>query len=326
EGKTSPVARWVKDVVADREMFKKFGVGAKTLLVLTDGEDNISPNPFEVIKTALEGSGVSLKMALFQSGSERENAIKQYSGIRKLDPPGDYWEADQQAALVENLKQAMQPQIQVLRKNLEVVTEIHNATVKGMRALPLKQGFFGWSEKVPRGTYKISTSGIDRTDLLLEPGDRALLEMVIRDGRLAFQPHRYTNFVVPPAYPQLKAQDSRDLVQLALPKMVLQPTERGAYDLELLLMMDRKFRGGAELQMEKPQFAWIEVRPGADKAPIMSDVENVNNYPAPAWKVRVPNWPSKSNNALIDAYPPSISAWWLDNFATNAQFETRNKE
>src|SRR5262249_53261912 len=121
EGKTSPVAPWVKDVVTDREMFKKFGVGAKTLLVLTDGEDNISPNPFEVIKTALEGSGVSLKMALFQSGSERENAIKQYSGIRKLDPPGDYWEADQQAALVENLKQAMQPQIQVLRKNLEVV-------------------------------------------------------------------------------------------------------------------------------------------------------------------------------------------------------------
>jgi hypothetical protein len=55
-------------------------------------------------------------------------------------------------------------------------------------------------------------------------------------------------------------------------------------------------------------------------------VENVNYFPAPAWRVRVPNWPSKSNNPLIDAYPPSISAWWLDNFAINAQVATRNKE
>ena len=295
------------------------------MLVLTDGEDNISPNPFEVISKALQGSGVSLKMALFQAGTERENAIKQYSGIRKLDPPGDLWEAEQRDELIRNLKEAMQPQILVLRNNLEIVTEIHNATVKGMRALPLRQGFFGWSEKVPHGTYKISTSGIDRTDLLLQTGDRALLEVVVRDGRLAFQPFRYTNYVVPAAYPHLRAQDQRDLVQLALPKMVLQPTERGAYDLELLLMMDRSFRGGSELQMEKPQFAWIEVRPGADKAPITADIENVNYYPAPAWKVRVPNWPSKTN-ALADAAAPSISAWWLDSFALNAQFETRNKQ
>ena len=54
----------------------------------------------------------------------------------------------------------------------------------------------------------------------------------------------------------------------------------------------------------KPQFAWFEVRLARNQDAKMADIENVNDYPAPAWKVRVPNWPYKTG-PLIDAAPPS---------------------
>src|SRR5438309_1873725 len=207
---------------------------------------------------------------------------------RGFDPPGDYWEPQQQGELIDALKRAMRPHIRVARESGELETTIHDANQHGMQSLPLREKFFGWSPPLSRGTYKISTSGVDETLLLLNPGDRALVELVVTDGKVKFQPYRYTNFIVPATHPQLRAQDPRDLVQLALPKVVMQPTQRGGYDLDLLLLMDREFRGGTNLQMERPQFAWFEVRPGANSETRMADVENVNYYPAPAWKVHVP--------------------------------------
>src|SRR5207249_2513422 len=123
---------------------------------------------------------------------------------------------------------------------------------RGMQALPLGEKLFGWSPLVSRGTYRISTGGVEQTLLLLNPGDRPLIELAVKNGRLAFQPYRYTNFIVPATHPHLRARDARNLVQLALPRVVMQPNEHGEYDLELLLLMDREFRGGTDLQMERP--------------------------------------------------------------------------
>ena len=330
EGTTSPLARWIRDAVKDRGTFKKL-VGAKTLLVLTDGADNITPDPYTVISDALKGSDVSLKIALFNDGKikaeqdDLKKALDLIKRIRQFDPPGDFWRAEQKAELIEALRRAMQPQIQVLRANGEVETAIHNPNGRGMQALPLRERFFNWSPSIPGGTYKVSTSGMDRTDLWLAPGDRLLLELRYRGAKPGLQPYRYTDLVVPPTHPQLKATDNRNLVQLAVPKVVIQATEQGGYDLDLLLLMDRAFRSGTAVQMDKPQFVWFEVRLAGNQDAKMADIENVNGHPAPAWKVRVPNWPYKTN-PLIDAAQPSITAWWLDSFPTNAAILTRDKK
>src|SRR5262249_57767596 len=129
------------------------------------------------------------------------------------------------------------------------------------------------------------------------------------DGKLAFRPFRYTDLIVPSTQPHLRAQDRDNRVQLVLPKVVLQQTPEGKYDLELLVMMDRT-RGDPECRLARPDFFEIEVRPGANQPPLRAIVAVVNYYPAPAWSVRVPNWPHKTN-PLIAAVPPSISTRWV---------------
>src|SRR5262249_43962912 len=128
DGKRSPVARWIEDAIKKEKMFAG-ARGAKTLLVLTDGADNISPNPFDVISGALKGQNVSLKIALFNNGTVKaeeadlKKAAEIFKGIRHLNPPGGYWEAEGQNALIEALKQAMQPQIRLTDLNGEPVGE-----------------------------------------------------------------------------------------------------------------------------------------------------------------------------------------------------------
>src|SRR5262249_17990638 len=104
----------------------------------------------------------------------------------------------------------------------------------------------------------------------------------------------------------------------------LVPARNGEYDLDLLLMMDIKFRGG-DPSLAKPRFAWFEVHTqnADEKTPVWRrlEVKNVFGYPSPAWSVTVPAWPHApgSSNVLKDPALPSISAWWLEAWPANSQ-------
>ncbi len=82
-------------------------------------------------------------------------------------------------------------------------------------------------------------------------------------------------------------------------------------------MMDRYHAHVDESRMDRPRFAWFELRSReqrSDEPPVTLNVENLNYYPAPTWRLRAPGWkPSQGQvNVAQFASVPLLSAWWLD--------------
>src|SRR5262249_55538813 len=157
--------------VVDDGLFR--GVtGHKTILVLTDGMDTVSKDPGGIVANALVDQDISLQMVFFQAGNEWATAEAQFNRVRGFNPPGELWQARDQDTLIRHLRGAMQQQI-VLQKN-------GRALRRDIRALPSKSYLEGWplGGLDPSPNYQIGTAGTRPTNLLLDPGDRVLLDLI----------------------------------------------------------------------------------------------------------------------------------------------------
>ncbi len=284
--------------------------GYRTLLVLTDGDDNrfegrkdpeYNPDGKKQVQTVLkeqfEKSGIAVKMVGFQlSDEERKRATRQFISPIPLLPQGEYFPADKLDDLVEKLRKALRQQLayRVLAigdsknpKDEQTVTRIgsnpswarlgdaeYNVRVDALRPL----------------TQRVHT----RT------GDSLLLKLVQNDRDLALERVLYAKTNDPLTLPPPVKAGS-----WLLGFWQNQRTDRGYLQVRTTVELAERLSARPEeaLDLPRPNLAWFEVHRGEDKTP----VPGLRFYPlyaepAPAWRLDVPDWSEK------DA--PTVQTWW----------------
>ncbi len=155
-----------------------------------------------------------------------------------------------------------------------------------------------------------------RQDLWLGAGDRMLLNLRRGEGRISFERGLFGLEENNRYRPALVRDNWRTSVL------------RNGYlvsdsSLRLLLAVEdqrkRLPRAEEALRQVRPGFLWLEVRPRgvpAKQPPLggspISDVTwfNDEHYPAPAWGLRVADWPTEMWNRPLG---PELELWWNDN-------------
>jgi hypothetical protein len=302
--------------------------GFKTVLMLSDGDDNVAEGatPGDVVQRAFRDSDVVPQIVCFRAKAEEwDNAVLQFGRIRNFDPPGQIWPARDQAELIDRLRDAMLPRIR-FRRGENLVPSLHNAQQDGLRiSLPGvgadQRDNENWTPPLEIGPYTLRSLSSKPFPLVLERGDRLWLELRLDGTALKLAPARYTDDVTR-EFPRLRTTAQN--VRLAVANCRLR-APRGPDDLEVLAMLERDPNNPDELALVKPRFVWFEMRtqnaPANNPGLMPLTIENVPYYPASTWRVTTPNWPAagpEEKNVRKNPAKPIVAAWWLDRWPGNA--------
>jgi hypothetical protein len=322
---------------ANRQGFPTSYLGFKTLVVLTDGEDNrfnytgedpagtgkqirvTDPklNPTgrktipEFIREEFKDTGVMVNLVGFKVDSKREkdSLTAQFKdAIEKLPLKGHFYTVDDEAQLGATLRQRMK---QKLRFRLETV---EGQVVNG---LPDLDGCWPISDSVKNdtfirldhpGAYKVIVQ-IDKFPeqrIYVDSGDYLLINLTRDEGRgdLRFERVLYGDDFYKGRSPVEKSN-----WLLAVQQNVVR--KDGA--LEMLLTLentrDRAPRNRT-LQQVRPVGLWMELETAEIKPtpPLGLRWGELAGYPAPAYAVDVAEWP-----VVRDSKKPArpiVRAWW----------------
>ena len=332
KGDSTPLAEMLVKAIDNEkgETFPDKYVGFRSIVVLTDGDDNVTDNeerpatsaPGDLVLKALRkaSNDIALNIILFGvNETERQRAVTQFKSItetRNFDDigmtSGVIWsDVTNGKELVEKLRLSMLPKVQVVRGTERLPQELGIAL--------FEEGSRRFSKPVDPGTYQLRALGLRSRKLLhLEPGDRLLLEMR-RDGdRMDLRIPLYADILT--YIPEYLRKDSADgKVHMTVTKKSL--TDHGDHnDLKLVATLEKKVEDRVEeLRMERPWFTWFEVSPlNADngKKPLYLSIKNLSDRPVPTWTIEAGRWVAEAgkNNALDSPALPSVTAWWVDGF------------
>ncbi len=318
-GTNTPLAHAIVKA-ADQGLPSQF-IGFKTILVLTDGDDNVSNEQAgdEVVR-ALANRNIALKMIfLLASKGEEEHARTQFRRIEELDPPGEFYTARTEGDLIAKINDAMLPRVRTFHSDGQSLSEVRT---EGRGRLPVTlQGtnLYRWSPAMAPGSYMLRALNSRQTSMLLSRGDRLSLELVRKDARVEFRPRLFIPDVIRPDGRELtavSADGQKVHAGLANCRLVPHEGDDNTLDLEMLLLLERE-RQPEEMHVTRPEFTWIEVRTqneGQGPNALMSRVENELDFPSPAYKVRIWKWPAApgEQNVLRTPSRPAITIWWRD--------------
>lgn len=282
----------------------------KTLVVLTDGDDNtISPEATaQKFRSEFRGQAIFVHMVLFKSPTqdERDRALRQFEQpLKDLERWGrldkmDELDAKEVARLRQALDEVMRPRV---RLYLPSGREVWAQT--GFRIRFPKEAGGEWLE-LQAGPYDAQLNRPTREAvqqrLDLRAGDRLLLDLRAYGGRLRFERAFYADEAEANAG---NRQRDRDGWRFA----VLQNQNQDGRRVELLMTLEETESrmppdDRQALGQIRPLFEWFDVKPrGSDPAPPLR-WWNEPGYPAPAWRLRAEDWPG--------AQPPAVQVWWDD--------------
>ncbi|MCE9532911.1 MAG: hypothetical protein K8T89_17575, partial [Planctomycetes bacterium] len=218
----------------------------------------------------------------------------------------------QRRDLVDALRESMLPKVAIVRG-----VENGERLPKGLPISLPGERFLRFSPALDPGTYQLRALG-SRKLLHLEPGDRALLEMSRKDGRMDLRIPLYADILTHiPA--NLRTDSTNGRVHMTLTKNSL--TDRGtSNDLQMVATLERKTQDREEeLRIDRPWFVWFEVTPrnAADgNRPRFLRIENLRERVAPAWEINVGPWMTAKGKNDVRNEPalPAIDSWWVDTF------------
>jgi hypothetical protein len=318
----SPVAHTIAaaartDLPAIARDFPESAKGFKTLLVLTDGDDNSysfyqkgardQPGDFlqRELKDHLQQSptepGLQLNLVFFaDSKKDVASARQQFGAILKLPVPGKFYEFNAQSS-TDNLA----------AKILDAVQQQYRCRLEHADGKPVGEGspldrFPSWFTNLKPSLYTLRLQTF-KQDVEVRPDDFIQVSLLRKKDKIAFE--RTLIGKVHPTRDRLEAGDwllaahqNRETpsggleVMTTLESLAVQPTERGT------------------LLQYRPSFVWFEMLPGASKQAYWLRWHNLERYPAPAWQLATGRWPAGSTPPQLA--PPQLQAWWLGDRAS----------
>jgi hypothetical protein len=297
----SPIAQSMGDARKDFEtvqtQFPEQAAGFKTMVVLTDGDDNRFQGDIgKFLVKNFQDAAAQVNMVFFQADpKEKARALKQFAAIKDLPVPGNFYEANERQKLAEELHKAIK---QKLRCRLEQA-----GTPLGKDA-GLEVVLLGkpptWFSNLKPNVYTLRTHTF-RQDVDIAPGDFLLVTLTRKGNKMGFE-----RALTAKIYPT-KDQKEKDEWLLGLMQNMRTPQRSVEMMATLESLATRPGEKGT-LQQVRPAFAWFEVKADGAKQPLWLRFGNLEKYTAPAWKFEIGRWPSLPGDVIAR---PVVDAWWI---------------
>jgi hypothetical protein len=287
--------------------------GLKTLLVLTDGDDDqFEKNAAskrgmtrsQFLKKTFDNKGVSVFMIFFQVPGEKklEEAMDNFKVLTTLNPPGQLIPVKRSDKLDTALEQSLKQKMvcEILRGEKAVGEQPLDVTTP-------KQVDQWWDRGLEPGRYKLRVRA-DRPythEVELGRGDRLLVKLVeAAGGGIGFERALYSDDI-PEA-----VGDTRGGSRLSVLAETCEDDRgrgfRALASLEPLNSPEPRLR----LQLVRPRFTWFEL--GAKDARGEPDFatrwRDRAFFPAPCWQFDVPAWLTDPGGQGLAR--PVLRAWW----------------
>ncbi len=338
----------VKAMSQAKDDFDPNANGFKTMVVLTDGDDNQfftkecadlrqkHPVPNLTIPKFLQlefqGSGVRIHMALFDvEKGELDNAKKQFGELGKLDPPGEVKVIANAAELVKDLRRVMRFELRywLYRDGEKPVNESGFPVIylgkdrQNLAHVSQERQNLFWPRLDP-AMYTIRVNNKYPQDVQLNDGD-LVIATLRRQGKDVFLDRGlYARDLV---NQELGNVDNNETKKANDWWLSLLRNEKGDNALRLMMCLEKESPGAAAvgrhtIQQVRPQFVWFEVRGNGVESPKLY-WNNFEYFPAPAWALEVRDWA----NAEGVTPKPVASVWWSADWdpATGALLDTLHR-
>lgn len=287
--------------------------GFKTLLVLTDGMDNryerdSFANPHKTpipvaIRELFSDSGIEINVVGYKVvGAEAERARTQFRVIEQLPIPGKFYEVNDAPALAGVLGRAMGRRLRYW------VEQEDNVLVSGSPSEGLTTSRVGANDRwftpaLAPGGYKLVIDPLRRQErnIALNNGDLLIVQLdPARVGvdfrRVEFSREDFS----------WKPSTEKNGWRLA----VLQDQLVATSGLQMLCTLEKAFsRLETSISVIRPREAWFELASASQsEVPFSMRWSNRPGYPAAAWTLDVPRWPTSPGVSSPDR--PILRLWW----------------
>jgi hypothetical protein len=305
----------VRTILMAREDLRT-ATGFKTILAITDGMDNrfehdreFNPQGKSVpaaLLDAFRDSDIQVNVIGFRVHTPEEaKAREHFEVVEQFPVPGHYYLVKQEPELAVTLEKALRQRLRYW------IDDADNVPVAAVPPGGLDVSRSGANDQwIPGGLapggYRLRVYAPGRLEkyVELDPGDLLLVRLAFRrpdgEGGLAFERVLFTKA----DYPWKPAQE-----QAGWRFAVLQNQLTEAGGLQMLYTLEKLYdRRESMLQQIKPRAAWFELGPVPGQ-PFAVRWANQPGYPAPAWALDVPEWPTLAGPPPGPARPvPRV--WW----------------
>jgi hypothetical protein len=303
----SPIARTMYR--AAREHLDQ-ATGYKTMIVITDGMDNrfeqdaqLNPDKKGVAAFLMENfRDIEVNVIGFKLVSQEEKAARaQFEVVTKLPQKGQFFLVGEARDLVVKMEKLLPSKL-----TYDLLVDDNRpqpALVKEGLTISRDGGNDRWyREGLWPGPYLLYVAAKNpaQQSILLDRGDLLLLEVEPnKAGLLHFRRLLYSEA----DYPWKLAKEKAGW-RLA----VLQNQRVAPAGLQMLLTLEKQdLTQAATLRQWTPAKTWFEVTPPPEvKTPVSRRWHYQPGYPAAAWSVESPEWPS----AGATPARPLVRAWW----------------
>jgi hypothetical protein len=287
--------------------------GAKVILALTDGDDNLfdfqafgnnqgqrTPAIRKHLMKEFKDSDIEVNVVCFakKNSDDAKDAAAQFDVVKELDPPGRFLVEPSPAKLAITLEEAIRPRLRLDGRPGP------RFPADGLVASPAGKNL-EWSAVAP-GFYTGRVQKVNRQDVELRPGHLLNLKLKRELGEAVFERGLLYDFVKEAKGSTAKGEwhVKRDNwhVSVAQNQFV-----QGNKLLRQLVAIEQERQGaGATLEQVEPRFVWLELKAPDVKKPPSFLWYNEFGYPAPTFRLEAPTWPSSGDNPAA----PELSVWW----------------
>ena len=304
----------------------KAATGLKTLLVLTDGDDNqlekfkpkYNPNRLSVkdfIVAGFKPLGITVNMVFFTPAGKKEEIDRARDrfgpALAQLEPRGSFKQAKDIRELIATLQRGLIQKLtyRILEPDGTPVTD---EPLDVTDPLAEEQ----WCRGLKPGVYKLRVhADVNRDqDVDLRNGDRLIIDLVEDEaGAIAFRRGLYTTSN------EFAARSSVEGEAWKLTSLTNQLRHQGDVDrLQIVTALERKPQesGTGEIRQVRPLMAWFRLGaedvqdPANPKFRFMTRWRERTFFPGPVWQFDVPRWiPDPAGGGVAT---PVLRAWWTD--------------
>jgi hypothetical protein len=318
----SPVAESLQ--IAKEEGFPRNAdyKGAKVILALTDGDDNlfkwanIGNNAAQrvaairkFLPAVFVNSDISVNVVCFAARNDPEtiNAQKQFGVVEGLDPPGLFLVEPNPNELATKLEEAIRPRLRLFQGGLKA----RGSPTEGLLGTRVDQNL-NW-KRVQPGFYTGRVQNVYRQDLDPAPGQLLNLTLKRDLGQVLFTRGMLCDFVreIKGSAGEDRWHTQRDAWHVSVAQN--QYVQASGLLRQLVAVEQpqqvRAFQAGVPLRQTKPQFVWLELKAQGSDKPHPFLWHNEFGYPAPTFRLEAPVWPASAG----DPAEPELHVWWSEN-------------